>query len=84
MACKTNVSCGHHQHLNKLNLRLQGTGQTAMCLFEVRKGFVSKLDVYTRNIPTATFRCFKHLKAFSMDHQVNSVEINMYMRDLTT
>ena len=49
-----------------------------MCLFEVWKGFASKLDVYTRDIRTATFRYFKHLKAFSVDHQVNSVEINMF------
>ena len=28
-------------HLNELNLRLQGTGQTVMCLFEIWKGFVS-------------------------------------------
>ena len=37
-------------HLNELNLRLQGTGQTVMCLFEVWKEFVSKLDVYTLDI----------------------------------
>ena len=37
-------------HLNKLDLHLQGTGQTVMCLFEVWNGFVSKLDVYTRDI----------------------------------
>ena len=54
-----------------------------MCLFVVWKGFVSKLDVYTRDIRIATFRYFKHLKAFSVDHQVNAVEINMYMRNLT-
>ena len=41
-------------HLNELSLRLQGTGQTVMCLFEVWKGFVSKLNVYTRDIQTAT------------------------------
>ena len=70
-------------HLNELNLRLQGTGQTVMCLFEVRKGFVSKLDVYTREIQAATFRYFKHLKAFSVDQQVNTVAIDMYRRELT-
>ena len=36
------------------------------------------------DIRTATFRNFKHLKAFSVDHQVNAVEIDMYMRDLTS
>ena len=65
-------------HLNELNFRLQGTGQTVLCLFEVWKGFSSKLDVYTRDIRTATFRYFKHLKAFSVDDQVNLVEIDMF------
>ena len=43
---------------NELYLRLQGAGQTVMCVFEVWKGFVSKLDVYTRDIQTATFCIF--------------------------
>ena len=32
-------------HFNKLNLRLQGTGQKVVCLFEIWKGFVCKPDV---------------------------------------
>ena len=71
-------------HLNELNLRLQGPGKTVIGLFEAWKGFVAKLDIYTRDIQTATFRYFKHLKAFSVDHQVNGAEINIYMRDLTS
>ena len=71
-------------HLNKLNLRLQGPGKTVICLFEAWKGFVAKLDVCTRGIQTATFRYFKHLKTFSVNHQVNGAEINIYMRDLTS
>ena len=38
----------------------------------------------TRDIQTASFLYFKHLKAFSVDHQVNTVEIEMYMRNLTS
>ena len=68
-------------HLNELNLRLQLPEKTV--IFEVWKGFVVKLDVYTRDIQTATFRYFKHLKAFSVNQQVNGVEINVYIRDLT-
>ena len=49
-------------HFNKLNIRLQGTVQIVMCLFEKWKGFVSKL-----NVQTATFRYFEHLKVFSLD-----------------
>ena len=71
-------------YLNKLYLRLQGPGKTVIGLFEEWKGFVAKLDVYTRDIETATFRYFKHLKASSLDHQVNGAEINIYMRDLTS
>ena len=71
-------------HLDELNLRLQGAGKTVMCLFEVWKGFASKLDVYTRDIRTATFRYFKHPKAFSVDHQVNLAEIDMYIRGSTS
>ena len=47
-------------YLNKLNLRLQGPGKTVIGLFDEWKGFVAKLDVYTRDIETATFRYFKH------------------------
>ena len=71
-------------HLNELNLHLQGTGKTVTCLFEVCKGFASKLDVYTRDIRIATFRFFEHLKAFSVDYQVNSVKIDMYIRGSTS
>ena len=71
-------------HLNELNLHLQGIGKTVMCLFEVCKGFASKLNVYTRDIRIATFRYFEHLKAFSVDYQVNLVKIDMYIRGSTS
>ena len=53
-------------HLKELNLRLQGPGKTVIGIFEAWKGFVAKLDVYTRDIQTATFRYFKPLKAFQL------------------
>ena len=71
-------------HLKQLNLHLQSTRQTVMCYFGVWKVFVSKLDVYTRVIRTATFRYLKHMRSFAMYHRVNAVEIDMYMRDLTS
>ena len=43
-------------HLNELCFRLQGSEKTVIGLFEAWKGFVAKLDVYTRDIQTATFR----------------------------
>ena len=45
-------------HLNELNLRLQETGQKVMCLFELWKGFVSKLDVHTRDTKLKLFATF--------------------------
>ena len=45
---------------------------------------IAKLDVYTREIQTLTFRYFKYPEGFSVDHQVTGTEINMYMRDLTS
>ena len=71
-------------HPTELNLRLHGTGQIVMCYFGVWKGFVSKLDVYTLDIRTAIFRYLKHMRSFSVHHQVNAVEIDMHMRDLTS
>ena len=71
-------------HLNELNLHLQSIGKTVMYFFEVCKGFASKLNVYTRDIRIATFRYFEHLKAFSVDYQVNSVKIDMYIRGSTS
>ena len=65
-------------NLNELNLRLHGPGKTVTGLFEACKGFVAKLNVYTRDIQTAAFRYFKHLKVFSVDHQINGAEINIY------
>ena len=42
-------------HLLQLNLRLQHTGQKVICLFELWKGFVSKLNVHTRNTKLKLF-----------------------------
>ena len=42
-------------HFKQLNLRLQSTRQTVMCYFGVWKGFVSKLDVYTRTYKPSLF-----------------------------
>ncbi|XP_076825917.1 uncharacterized protein LOC143471346 isoform X1 [Clavelina lepadiformis] len=59
-----------------------GPLQTLMNLFEAWKGFVAKMDIYTQDIQTATFRYFKYLKVFSVDHQVNIVQIARKQRRL--
>ena len=54
-----------------------------MCLFELWKGFVFKVDVHTRDTKQKLFATLK-LMAFLVDDVVNAVEIEMYMRDLTS
>ena len=66
-------------HLNELNLRLQGAGQTVLNLFETWKSFVAKLDVYIQDVQSSTFRYFKNLQKFSCDHEVNSSVIGGWL-----
>ena len=42
-------------HLNELNLHPQDIRKKVMCLFELWKGFISKLDVCTRNTKLKLF-----------------------------
>ena len=44
------------------------------------KDFIDKLEVYHKDVKTATFYYFEHLKKFLLDCQVNIVEIDKYMR----
>ena len=46
------------EHLNGLNLRLQGAVQTISDMFETWTAFVSKLAVFSGDISTSTFRHF--------------------------
>ncbi|XP_076825918.1 uncharacterized protein LOC143471346 isoform X2 [Clavelina lepadiformis] len=66
----------------ELSFPYKGPLQTLMNLFEAWKGFVAKMDIYTQDIQTATFRYFKYLKVFSVDHQVNIVQIARKQRRL--
>ena len=51
-------------HLNELNLRLQGSGQTVLDLFETWKSFAGKLDVYIQDVQSSTFVISKIFKNF--------------------
>ncbi|CAM5156832.1 unnamed protein product, partial [Natator depressus] len=69
-------------HLNKLNLCLQGTGQTVLDLYEAWNAFVVKLAVFFRDIQTSTFRYFQLIKELSTCCTVNVDEIEKYMQEL--
>ena len=53
-------------YLNKLNLRLQGAGQTVLHRFEAWKSFVAKLDVFIQDVQSSTFRYFKKFSKIFM------------------
>ena len=46
------------------------------------KDFIAKLEIYHKDVKTATFYYFKQLKKFLLDCQVNIVEIDEYMHHL--
>ena len=69
-------------HLNKLNLRLKGSGQIVLDFFETWKSFVAKLNVYIRDVQCSTFRYFKILQKFLCNHEVDPFVICGYMREL--
>ena len=71
-------------HLDELNLRLQGAGQTVLDLFETWKSFVAKIDAYIQDVQSSTFRYFKNLQKFLCDHEVNFSVIGGYMSKLKT
>ncbi|KAJ3606325.1 hypothetical protein NHX12_025846 [Muraenolepis orangiensis] len=55
-------------HLNKLNLKLQGSGQTV-------------LDI-SDDVATSTFRYFSHLRELSLQHSISTAEICKYISEL--
>ncbi|KAK0146239.1 General transcription factor II-I repeat domain-containing protein 2 [Merluccius polli] len=69
-------------HLNGLNLRLQGAGQTVLDMFETWTAFVGKLAVFSDDISTSTFRYFRHLRELSSHRNIRTAEITTYMHEL--
>lgn len=69
-------------HLNELNLRLQGAGQTVLQMFETWAAFVAKLAVFSGDIASSTFRYFGHLRELSSQHNISTTVIAEYMWEL--
>lgn len=67
-------------HLNELNLRLQGAGQTVLDIFETWTAFVAKLAVFSGDIASSTY--FRHLRELSSHRSISTAEIAEYMREL--
>jgi len=77
--CKLMFLTDITKHLNDLNLGLQAQGQTVLELFEHRKGFVSKLDIFCHDITTNTYKYFPNIKAHSTRFTVNRDELQKYL-----
>ena len=80
--CKLMFLADITKHLNDLNLGLQAQGQTVLELFEHRKGFVSKLDIFCHDITTNTYKYFQNVKAHSNRNTVNRDELQKYVEAL--
>ncbi|XDV12097.1 hypothetical protein PO909_000834 [Leuciscus waleckii] len=69
-------------HLNELNLRLQGAGQTVLDMYDTWAAFVGKLTIFSSDIATSTLRYFKHLRELSTVHSISTTEICKYISGL--
>lgn len=60
-------------HLNKLNLKLQGAGQTVLDIHETCEAFIQKLTVFSSDVETSTFRHFKRaFRSVQYQHHGNT------------
>jgi len=68
-------------HLNELNIKLQGPGKSIDVMFDIIEGFESKLVIFKRGIDNNNFKYFPllndHLQKFSI-HGVYEININFY------
>lgn len=69
-------------HLNELNLKLQGQGQTVLDLFSYWKAFTMKLDIFTRDINIKAFKYFPNVKNHANQFEVNTDELQEYVKAL--
>lgn len=69
-------------HLKKMNLRLEGAGQTVLEMYDAWVAFISKLAVFQRDVDTTTFRYFRHLGDYIPNHTVDTTDICKYMLEL--
>uniref|UniRef100_A0A3B4ESV8 DUF4371 domain-containing protein n=1 Tax=Pundamilia nyererei TaxID=303518 RepID=A0A3B4ESV8_9CICH len=67
-------------HLNKLNLKLQGSGQTVLDMRDTWEAFVQKL--FSSDVETSMFCYFKRLRELSAQHSISTSEIHGYVQRL--
>lgn len=65
--CKLMFFADLCEHLNDLNVKLQGSGKTLDIMFDYIKAFEMKLGVFKRDIDSERFRYFPNLKKYISD-----------------
>ncbi|XP_063856091.1 protein FAM200A-like isoform X1 [Scylla paramamosain] len=67
--CKLMFFADFCEHLNELNIKLQGSGKTLDIMFGYIKAFEMKLEVFKRDVDNERFRYFPNLKRYINDLQ---------------
>ena len=65
--CKLMFFADFCEHLNELNIKLQGSGKTLDVMFGYIKAFEMKLEVFKRDVDNERFRYFPNLKRYIND-----------------
>ncbi|XP_042206826.1 general transcription factor II-I repeat domain-containing protein 2A-like isoform X1 [Homarus americanus] len=65
--CKLMFFADLCEHLNDLNVKLQGSGKTLDVMFDYIKAFEMKLGVFKRDVDSERFRYFPNLKKYIND-----------------
>lgn len=65
--CKLMFFADFCEHLNELNIKLQGSGKTLDVMFCYIKAFEMKLKVFKRDVDNERFRYFPNLKRYISD-----------------
>jgi hypothetical protein len=58
------------QHLNNLNIKLQGDNEIITCMFDMIQAFQVKLKIFNRDIINKNFKYFPNLKKFISELEI--------------
>lgn len=59
------------QHFNELNVKLQGPNKTIIVMIDLIRAFEAKLQVYSKDIATKTYKYFPNLKKMIKDLELH-------------
>lgn len=71
-------------HLNQLNVRMQGHGNTVFSLYQAVLAFESKLELFTQDIESGLLLHFETLQAFRESCLTNEPACDVALRQLVS